>query len=143
MRKFAHPMPTKNPRGRTARAATLHALKLLRMLEGRLGDRPREHARDLAGALLPLHLLDVREHGAVARLLAGHVMRGRLCGHLREMGDDDDLVGFGELAQHVGQRKRRTSAHAGIDLVEDERRNVVALAHDGMERQHDARQLAA
>ena len=62
---------------------------------------------------------------------------------LRQVRDAHDLVVAREAPQQPTDRIRRAPADAGIHLVEDERRRLVGARQHGLERQRDARQLAA
>ena len=64
-------------------------------------------------------------------------------GDLRQMGDAQDLVSTTEQPEAPTHRIRAAAANARIDLIEDQRRGRVGLGKDLLDRQRDARQLAA
>ena len=63
--------------------------------------------------------------------------------HLREVRDHDHLARGREPDKHVRERDRRGAAHAGVDLVKDQRLAGVGLAEHHLDRQHHAADLAA
>ena len=87
------------------------------------------------------HLFYTGEHRVFVGLLAGYVMDGSLGRDLCQMRHHDDLVRLGEFVEHFGQGKRRSTADAGVYLVEHQRRDLVARAHRRMQRQHDPGKL--
>ena len=62
---------------------------------------------------------------------------------LRQVRDDDDLVAARELGEPAADRGGGRAADTGVDLVEHERLDGVRLAENALEREHDARELAA
>src|SRR5690349_7859732 len=77
-------------------------------------------------------------------------------GNLREVGDTEYLLGSRELLQLLAHGLRRAAPDATVDLIKDQRplRGAsasavaagsfrVAAFDGGLERQHDARELAA
>ena len=62
---------------------------------------------------------------------------------LRLVGHAQDLAGFAERAQLGADRRGNRAADAGIDLVEDHARHLVQAQRGDLDRQRDARQLAA
>src|SRR5438034_7052412 len=61
----------------------------------------------------------------------------------RQVGDTEDLAAAAELAELAADDFGDRAADAGIDLVEDERGAPLVGGGEGLEREHDARQLAA
>src|SRR5438874_3524615 len=61
----------------------------------------------------------------------------------RQVGDTEDLAAAAELAELAADDFGDRAADAGIDLVEDERGTPLVGGGEGLEREHDARQLAA
>ena len=83
-------------------------------------------------------------HGALtAHRLADAVVLIGGCGDLRQMGDAQDLGVGGQALQPASDDVSRMTADAGIDLVEDERRALPRSACEGLDGQHESRQLAA
>ena len=64
-------------------------------------------------------------------------------GDLRQVRDDDDLVGACQPGQPPADLHRGATAHAGVDLVEDHRGALGRGRQHHLERQHDPGQLAA
>ena len=62
---------------------------------------------------------------------------------LRQVRDDDDLMGAGQPGQPPPDLYRGAPADAGVDLVEDHRRARSGRGQHNLEREHDPRQLAA
>ncbi len=104
----------------------------------------RKHAGDFEDARIALH---GRQAGngksVVAFALAHHVMRIGTYGHLRKMGDDDDLMGLRKAGEHIGQSSRHRPSDACIDLVEHERFPIVYGTERHFAGKHDAADLAA
>ena len=67
----------------------------------------------------------------------------RAGGNLWQMRDGEDLVAAGHAAHGLADLQPDASADAGVDLVEDERGHARQTREDGLQRQHDTRQLAA
>ena len=59
------------------------------------------------------------------------------------MRDHDHLVGLCQIGENGGERHRRRTADAGIDLVEEERVDAVRLAERHLDGEHHAADLAA
>ena len=83
---------------------------------------------------------------------AGHQRRRRPCdhqvlvgegGHLRQVGDDDDLGRPGERRQPPPDLDRRLAADAGVDLVEDQGGHRVGAREHDLDGEHHPGQLAA
>ena len=64
-------------------------------------------------------------------------------GDLSEVGDHDYLMRLSEVRDLVGERDGDRAAHAGIDLIEHERGNLIVASERHLHRQHDATHLAA
>ena len=64
-------------------------------------------------------------------------------GDLRQVGDDDDLVGAGQPGQPPPDLHRGATADPGVDLVEDHRGALGRGRKHDFQRQHDPGQLAA
>src|SRR5579884_216278 len=99
---------------------------------------PAEHPPELGLPLLGAELLDPRVRGVAGGLLHAEVPVGE-CRDLREVCDRDDLGVLGEAPEQSPDGVGRLAAHAGVDLVEDER---VPSGH-GRKRERDPRELAA
>ena len=72
--------------------------------ERRLARVAGEHARDLAHAVLAANRLD-DGHGDIICGLGDDVVLVRDDGHLRHMGDDDDLVRAREIGDFAAEQK--------------------------------------
>ena len=64
-------------------------------------------------------------------------------GDLRQVRDDDHLPVGGDLLELAPDRLGRAAAQPGVDLVEDVGQDLVGARQRLLDRQHDARQLAA
>ena len=64
-------------------------------------------------------------------------------GHLRQVGDAEDLVVARELGEERPHDLRHAPADAGVDFVEDERRDAGAPAHQDLDGERQPRELAA
>ena len=64
-------------------------------------------------------------------------------GDLRQVGHAQDLVAAGERPQAPPDRIGAAAADPRVDLVEDERRRVVGLGQDLLDRERDPAHLAA
>ena len=62
---------------------------------------------------------------------------------LRAVGDDQHLAALGEPVQPLADRAGDRAADAAVDLVEDHRRRAALLGQRDLEREDEARQLAA
>ncbi len=63
--------------------------------------------------------------------------------HLRRMGHDQNLQAGAETLQPLADRRGDRAADAAVDLVEDQRRHRRGAGQHQLQRQHEARQLAA
>ena len=59
------------------------------------------------------------------------------------MRDAQHLPARAELAQHRPDRRRDGAADADVDLVEDQRRHLADFGEHDLDREREARQLAA
>ncbi len=66
-----------------------------------------------------------------------------MCGHLRQVGHAKHLALLAEPPQRFADRLRHRAAHACVDLVEHERGDRRGFRRHQLERQADARELAA
>jgi len=106
-----------------------------------------QHAGQLARAGLARDDLDVAGGDPTARPLGDHQMMIGVHPDLREVGDHERLAAPRRSLRH----RRQRLSHAGPDLtadplvhlVEYQRRHGVVLRQDDLQRQHQARQLAA
>ena len=83
----------------------------------------------------PPALLDLR--------LGDEEMRAGLRGDLRRVRDGEHLHALGEPREPPADRLGDGAAGARVDLVEDERRRRAAIGERHLQRQQEARQLAA
>ena len=105
--------------------ASMRAISSRRAVAGDRLDARRD-------ALAPVH----------ARL-GDEEMRLGLRGDLRRMRDGENLHALGEPRQPPADRLGDGAAGAGIDLVENQRRRRAAIGERHLQRQQEARQLAA
>ena len=112
------------------------------MDERRLGFIAGEHAGDLVHARFARNLGKLR-FGHIGVVLAHHVVALPHHGDLRQVGHDDDLMRTSKVSQHRCKRAGHGTAHAGIDLIEDEGIHTVGLPQNDFAGKHDARELAA
>ena len=82
------------------------------------------------------------------RVLANHLfvhgeMAVTIGRHLGQVGDAQHLVRGGQPPQLLAHHIAAAPADADINLIEDERGRLIGRGEDGLERQHDARRLAA
>ena len=91
---------------------------LLRMLPRSLGQlRPRQHARHFFSALFACNLADRGLRPSSSFALFDHVvMIGKGC-DLRQVGDAEHLIAFGERLQFLPHSLGRAPSDAGINLV--------------------------
>ena len=91
------------------------------MLERDLTRVAGEHAGDLCHALVTVDPAKARLGLAVdAGALGDEVVTLAHHGDLRQVRHDDDLVRLREVRKHGGKRTGGRTAHASINLVEDE-----------------------
>ena len=102
-----------------------------------------EHLGQLDDPALAVELLDLGHGPAVALALGDPVVGVGVGGDLGQVRDAQDLVASGEGPQAAPDRVRAAPADPRVDLVEDEDGRLVGLGQDALDRQRDARQLAA
>ena len=66
-----------------------------------------------------------------------------VAGDLRQMRDANDLVRPAQGRQLFTEHITQAAADVGVDLVEDERADLVVGGQHGLEGQHGARQFAS
>ena len=91
------------------------------MGERRGGIAARHHPGDLALSGSPVNAGNGRVGDDAGGVFCHDEVPIRESGHLRQVGDDDDLTASGELGQAGTDIERRPAPNAGVDLVEDER----------------------
>ena len=102
-----------------------------------------QHPRDLADPVLPVDHLHVAGGDAAPRLLRHHQVPVGPRGDLRQVGDHQHLVPLGHLRQRVAHLGADLAADPLVHLVEHQRRDRVVPREHHLEREHQARQLAA
>ena len=110
-------------------------------LVGHLG--AGQHARDL---LAPLGLVERVDAGAgdeAVVALLDEQMAVAAGGDLRAVGDDEQLRAVRQPVEPLADRAGDRAADAAVDLVEDHRRGAAVLGQRDLEREDEARQLAA
>src|SRR6185437_12618650 len=100
-----------------------------------------QHARDLLRALVLVHHARVGRGNAAARAFANHHVVVRARGDLGEVRDRQHLMVRRDASHGVTYLQSDSPADTRVDLVEDERRDVIDARQDGLEREHDAREL--
>src|SRR5689334_8535695 len=119
---------SRGKRGRTSSSggrwflisAAALAQKRLGVLERlRVHGNPAQHARDLAWALLLGERVDPRVGAAFLRLLLHVELAIGERRDLRQVGDADDLAGFGHALELAPHDERGLAAHARVDLVKE------------------------
>ena len=91
----------------------------------------------------PVHLGDAGRDAVGAAGLGDQVVGLRARRDLRRMGDRQHLHALGKPRQPLADGVRHRAADAGVDLVEDQRRRRAAIGERHLQRQQEARQLAA
>ncbi len=103
-----------------------------------------KHAGNLGGTLFFGKTMQVGFGNAVSPFPFAHkVVPLAAHGDLRQVRDDDDLVRAGKRGQNIGQRHGGRASHAGVNLVEHERVDVVVAAKHHLHGQHDAADLSS
>ena len=105
--------------------------------------RRRASGRAPSAARRSSSVLDLRHGPAVTLQLLDAQMAVGIGRDLRQMRDAYDLVVARQAPQHPTDWIRRAPTDARIHLVEDERGRVVGACQHRLERQRDARHLAA
>jgi len=102
-----------------------------------------KHARDFLHAFVRAEHREHRSRGlAVGQLRHAHV-RVSLARYLRKMRHAQHLRALAERAQLTSDDFRDTATDAGVDFVEHQTRQRVRLCGGNLDREADARQLAA
>ena len=76
-------------------------------------------------------------------MLPDAVVAGAECRDLRQVGDADDLVPLGNLTEFAADNRGCNTADAAVDFIEDHGRDVIIIADDLLEGQHDAGHFTA
>ena len=137
---------------RSVRGAVREVIDFLRLCSRQqfFGDAPElvgdlgatQHPRDFVGALGRFELTNDATGRATALLLLDMKMAIRERGNLRQMRDAQYLMIFREFLQLAADDLRDLAADAGVDLVEDHRRDAAPLRLQPLEREHHTRELA-
>jgi len=67
----------------------------------------------------------------------------RTGGDLWKVRNGEDLMVRGDTAHGLAHLQADATTNASVDLIEDERRNVIETRQNGLEREHDTRELTA
>src|SRR5688572_21880926 len=133
-----------DPRRWPGRASATQAKQLAGLAAGGVARRvPRQHARDLADPLLALDPLDARVGAAALLDLVEAELPFGLAGDDREVGDAQHLADLPEPGETFADGAGDRAADAGVYLIEQEGVHAVLGRDQRLERQHDARGLAA
>src|SRR5690348_7135165 len=62
---------------------------------------------------------------------------------LRQVRDAQHLVTLGERAEFFADGRTKAAADVGVDFIEDENADAIALRQNAFEREHDAAELSA
>src|SRR5690348_17436564 len=120
-------------------------LQHLRGMSARgLGDpEAAQHARDLLDARIAVERLHARQRAARPGRLRHLELLARVNRDLREVRDAEHLVVPPQGLQELAHDLRDAAADARIHLVEDERRHRRLAREEHLDRERDARELAA
>lgn len=102
---------------------------------------PAKHARDFHHALVAIEDPRVRSGDAGARAFRDDDVMVRPCGNLWQVGDREHLMVRGNTPHGLTHLEPNAATNSRIDLVEDERWNVVEASENRFQREHHARQL--
>lgn len=111
-------------------------------MAARGGGLPPQHARDLAHAGFVIKEFQRSGGAAIGDVLGDDVVGIRTGGDWGEVRDAEGLAVRADLAHLVADGIRRFTADVGIDLIEDEHRDLVVSGEDGFEGEHHAGHLA-
>ena len=87
--------------------------------------------------------MDLGKGAAVADIFLDQQLVVRKSRHLRRVGDAKYLMARGGLVQQLADAPGRQAGNAGVDLVIDDGRQLVAVGQGAFERQHNTGKLAA
>jgi hypothetical protein len=102
-----------------------------------------DHPRELLDLAPPVELVDARLGALADALLSDREVGVGEASDLGLVGDTDDLVCAAEVPEPPADRLRHAPADPDVDLVEDERARDLGRRGDGLEREHQPRDLAA
>ena len=105
--------------------------------------RTADDARQLCLSALQIKRLHSRKGPPVALPLGDEQVGIGKRRDLWQMGHAQDLLAQRHLMQLLRNALRRPAGNTGVHLVKNQRRHMVFLCQHILERQHDARQLAA
>lgn len=106
------------------------------------GGATTEHATELGNLTGGIEEDDVGFGTATLNLLADHIVRGGVGGNRREVGDAQDLMVARDATHLLADGMRGLAADVGVDFIEDQDGHLVLGRQDGLERKHDAGELA-
>ena len=99
--------------------------------------RAAEKSRKLAGLFLFIQLLDLSGSHSVLHRFPDFKVRISHRGDLRKVGDAENLMLSSDVRQAFRYVLGSSSADAGVNLIEDQGRDIVRIGEDGLDRQHD------
>lgn len=103
---------------------------------------PRKHAGNFRNTLFS------RQHSDISGKFGRFMLFDKIMGvshyrNLRQMRDHDELMRLRQVFQHSRQRERGLASNTRIDLVKNERIDIIATAQHHLERQHHTTDLTA
>ena len=102
-----------------------------------------EHPRDLEHAFVAVEHAGVGGRDTFARAFRHDDVVVRAGGDLWKVRNGEDLMVRGDTAHGLAHLQADATTTASVDLIEDERRNVIETRQNGLEREHDTRELTA
>ena len=118
-------------------------MRLTCLAPGSVAFRVTQHPSNLADTVFAVDLLDVARRDAAAGLLGDDEVMVGARGDLWKMGDDEHVVPLGDFRESRADLRTHLAADALVHLIEHQRRDGIVLGEDHLEREHQARQLAA
>jgi hypothetical protein len=102
-----------------------------------------QHPRDLDDSGVAVEHAGVGGRDTFARAFRHDDVVVRAGRDLREVRDGEDLMVRSDTAHGLSHLQADATTNTSVDFVEDERRNVIETRKNGLEREHDTRELAA
>ena len=99
--------------------------------------RAAEKSRKLAGLFLLIQILILVEVIPFCTDFLISKVRISHRGDLRKVGDAENLMLSSDVRQAFRYFLGSSSADAGVNLIEDQGRDIVRIGEDGLDRQHD------
>ena len=102
-----------------------------------------QHPRDLDDSGVAVEHAGVGGRDTFARAFRHDDVVVRAGGDLWKVRNGEDLMVRGDTAHGLAHLQADATTNASVDLIEDERRNVIETRQNGLEREHDTRELTA